>query len=242
MVWFAYSEGVSEEMMTYTYEQIAGMIDHSLLNPVLTEKELVEGIRLARTYRIASVCIIPFFLTTCVAMLKGSSVKPTTTVGFPHGGHLTRIKVAEAEQALHDGAEELDMVVNINKVLGNDWDYVFKEIKTIYDRVHGPGKKLKVIFENCYLHKSHKIRLCEICGKIGVDWVKTSTGYGSGGATFEDVKLMRQHTPPHVRLKAAGGIRDLDTVLEMRDLGVDRIGASRTQAILDECMSRLSIT
>jgi deoxyribose-phosphate aldolase len=227
--------------MRYTYEEIAQMIDHSLLNPVLSEKEFMEGIMLARRYGVASVCIMPFFLQSCTKCLEGSSVKPTTTVGFPQGGHHTRIKAVEAEQALHDGAEELDMVVNISKVLSCDWDYVFKEIKAINDLVHNRGKKLKVIFENCYLQESHKIRLCEICGEIGVDWVKTSTGYGRGGATHEDVNLMCHHTPPHVQVKAAGGIRDLDSVLAMRSLGVTRIGASRTKDILDECRRRLKM-
>ena len=164
------------------------------------------------------------------------------TIGFPHGGHSTAIKLAEAKQALDDGAEEIDMVVNISKVLSQDWNYVQADIKAVIDLAHQRRKKLKVIFENCYLDNEQKIKLCQICGELGVDWVKTSTGYGSGGATIEDIKLMRQHSPGHVQIKAASGIRDLDKLLQVRALGVTRVGASRTADILDECKRRLAIS
>jgi deoxyribose-phosphate aldolase len=158
--------------MEYTYQDIAKMIDHSLLNPTLTDAQLEEGCRLALQYDVASVCIMPYYLRRCAEILQGSDVKASTTVGFPHGGHATAVKVAEAEQALRDGGEELDMVVNISKVLSGDWDYVRRDIKAVLDAVHEAGKKLKVIFENCYLADEHKIRLCEICGELGADWVK----------------------------------------------------------------------
>jgi deoxyribose-phosphate aldolase len=227
--------------MEYTYQDIAKMIDHSLLNPTLTDAQLEEGCRLALQYDVASVCIMPYYLRRCAEILQGSDVKASTTVGFPHGGHATAVKVAEAEQALRDGGEELDMVVNISKVLSGDWDYVRRDIKAVLDAVHEAGKKLKVIFENCYLADEHKIRLCEICGELGADWVKTSTGYGSGGATNEDLILMRRHSPPWVQIKAAGGVRDLDRLLEVRALGVTRVGATRTAEILDECKRRLGM-
>lgn len=227
--------------MEYTYQDIAKMIDHSLLNPTLTDAQLEEGCRLALQYDVASVCIMPYYLRRCAEILQGSDVKASTTVGFPHGGHATAVKVAEAEQALRDGGEELDMVVNISKVLSGDWDYVRRDIKAVLDAVHEAGKKLKVIFENCYLSDEHKIRLCEICGELGADWVKTSTGYGSGGATNEDLILMRRHSPPWVQIKAAGGVRDLDRLLEVRALGVTRVGATRTAEILDECKRRLGM-
>jgi deoxyribose-phosphate aldolase len=225
--------------MEYTYENIAKMIDHSLLQPILSVEELDRGCHLAREYNVASVCILPYSLELCAEILKGSTVKASTTVGFPHGGHATGVKVAEAERALADGGQELDMVVNISKVLSEDWDYVRSDIRAVLEVTHGGGAKLKVIFENCYIRDSHKIRLCEICGELGVDWVKTSTGYGSGGATEEDVRLMRKHSPPSVQVKAAGGIRDLDRLLVFRSLGATRIGASRTSEILDECRRRL---
>jgi deoxyribose-phosphate aldolase len=225
--------------MDYTYEDISKMIDHSLLNPRLTAEELERGCQLGVDYCCATICIMPYYLKRCAAILRGSTVKPSTTIGFPHGGHTTAIKLAEAKQALEDGGEELDMVVNISKVLSGDWDYVRQELKAVIDLVHDRGRKLKVIFENCYLKDDHKIRLCEICGELGADWVKTSTGYGSGGATLEDLRLMRAHSPARVQVKAAGGVGDLDKLLEVRALGVTRVGASRTAAILDECKRRL---
>jgi len=227
--------------MNYTYPAIAGMIDHSLLNPTLTVEELDAGSRLARAYEVASVCILPYRLRRCAELLSGSPVKASTTIGFPHGGHTTAIKVAEAEQALADGGEELDMVVNVSKALSGDWKYVRDEIAAVLAPTHGRGQKLKVIFENCYLKDAEKVRLCEICGELGVDWVKTSTGYGSGGATDEDLRLMRRHSPERVQVKAAGGVRTLDRLLEVRALGATRAGASRTAEILDECRRRLGL-
>jgi deoxyribose-phosphate aldolase len=227
--------------MSYSYQDIAETIDHSLLSPSLSADDLEEGCQIALRYGVASACVMPYFLERAARILKDSSVKATTTVGFPHGGHATAVKLAEAERALDDGGEELDMVVNISHVLSGNWKHVRDEIRAIASLVHGRGQKLKVIFENCYLNDSHKIELCRICGEIGVDWVKTSTGYGTGGATVEDVKLMRQHSPATVQIKAAGGIRDLDRVLEFRALGVTRIGASRTVDILDECRRRLGL-
>jgi len=227
--------------MDYTYEDIAKMIDHSLLNPMLTDRELEEGCQLAVGYNVASVCVMPYFLKRCAEILKGSTVKASTTIGFPHGGHTTAVKVAEARQALEDGGEELDMVVNISKVRSEDWAYVRADIKAVVDVAHARGQKVKVIFENCYLKDEHKIRLCEICAEVGADWVKTSTGYGTGGATDEDLKLMRRHSPAHVQVKAAGGVRDLDRLLTVRALGVTRVGASRTADILEECKRRLGL-
>ena len=227
--------------MDYTYEDISKMIDHSLLNPVMTREDLEQGCRIGREYNVASVCIMPFYLKRCAEMLIESSVKAGTTIGFPHGGHTTAIKVSETQQALDDGGEELDMVVNISKALSGDWEYVRNDIKAVIEVTHERRQKVKVIFENCYLDNGQKIRLCEICGELGADWVKTSTGYGTGGATIEDLKLMRAHVPESVQVKAAGGVRDLDTLLEVRALGVTRVGASRTVDILDECTRRLGL-
>ena len=227
--------------MNYTYEDIAKMIDHSLLNPTLTASDLDQGIQLALAYDVASVCIMPYYLARCASRLHGSTVKASATIGFPHGGHTTAVKLAEARQALADGGEELDMVVNISKVLSGDWSYVRDDIRAVIDTAHEAGEKVKVIFENCYLNDAQKIRLCEICGELGADWVKTSTGYGSGGATLEDLQLMRKHSPARVQVKAAGGVRDLDMLLRVREIGVTRVGASRTAPMLDECRRRLGL-
>ncbi len=227
--------------MDYTYSDIAKMIDHSLLNPTLTEAGLAAGCRLALAYDVASVCILPYALKRCADQLRGSTVKASTTIGFPHGGHTTAIKQAEAERAIADGCEELDMVVNISQVLSGNWDYVRTDLKAVIDVAHAAGQKVKVIFENCYLKDEHKIELCLICSDLKADWVKTSTGYGTGGATHEDLKLMRQHAATHVQVKAAGGVRDLDGLLAVRDLGVTRCGASRTKDMLDDCRRRLNL-
>jgi deoxyribose-phosphate aldolase len=228
--------------MDFTYEQIAKMIDHSLLNPALTDEELEQGCRVALDYDVASVCIKPYYLKRCAELLGGSTVAPSTVIGFPHGGHTTATKLAETEQAIADGGIELDMVVNVGKVLSGDWDFARRDIQAVVERAHQDGARVKVIFENCYLQDEHKIKLCEICGDIGADWVKTSTGYGSGGATMADLELMRKHSPEHVQVKAAGGVRSLDGLLEVRAIGVTRVGASRTVEMLNECKARLGLT
>ncbi len=225
--------------MDYTYLDIAKMIDHSLLNPVMTDEELEAGTLLARDYDVASVCVKPYFLKRCAELLAGSNVAASTVIGFPHGGNTQAIKLAEVEGALRDGGIELDMVVNIGKVLSEDWGYVAHEIQAITKLTHQGGGLVKVIFENSYLQDHHKIRLCEICAEAGADFVKTSTGYSGGGATLPDLKLMRKHSPEHVRVKAAGGVRTLDSLLEVRAIGVSRSGATRTAEMLNECRERL---
>jgi deoxyribose-phosphate aldolase len=225
--------------MDFTYHDIAKMIDHALLTPTLRDPDLEYGCHVAREYDCASVCIMPFYLKRCGELLHGSTVEASTTIGFPHGGHTTAIKVAEAEQAMDDGCQELDMVVNISKVLSGDWNYIRQDVKAVIDAAHARRQKVKVIFENCYLQDAHKIRLCEICAEVGADWVKTSTGFGTSGATLEDVKLMRAHSPAHVQVKAAGGIRTLDQLLAFRALGASRVGASKTKDILEDCRRRL---
>jgi deoxyribose-phosphate aldolase len=225
--------------MDYTYLDIAKMIDHSLLNPVLTDQEMEDGCRLAREYDVASACVKPYFTRRCAELLAGSTVAVSTVIGFPHGGHTTAVKAAEAKQALRDGGKELDMVVNIGKVLSGDWGYVRDDIRAVVELTHAGGGIVKVIFENCYLEDAHKIRLCEICAEVGADFVKTSTGYGTGGATIADLKLMRKHSPAHIRVKSAGGIRTLDALLEVRAIGVSRSGATRTAEMLTECKRRI---
>jgi deoxyribose-phosphate aldolase len=225
----------------YNYSDIASMIVHSLLNPALTVPELEEGCQLALRYDVASVCILPYYAARCAGLLAKSDVKASTTIGFPHGGHTTAVKLAEVQQALRDGARELDMVINISQARSGNWEYVRREIALLTESTHAADAKIKVIFENAYLDDAMKVRLCEICGGIGVDWVKTSTGYASSGATLADLKLMRRYSPASVQVKAAGGIRSLDALLEVRAIGVTRVGATRTEEMLDDCRQRLGL-
>src|SRR5271165_3528890 len=226
---------------SYDYQAIAKMIDHSLLNPTLTVRELEEGCALALRYDVASVCIMPYYLGRCAAVLAGSAVKASTTIGFPHGGHTSAIKLAEARQALKDGGQELDVVINISKARSGDWQYVREELDALAREIHDAGAKIKVIFENAYHDDAAKIRLCEICAEVEADWVKTSTGYAPSGASMADLELMRKHSPARVQVKAAGGIRDLDALLTVRAIGVSRVGATRTESMLEECRKRLGL-
>lgn len=226
--------------MNLTYEYVAKRIDHSLLGPTLTDGDLEIGCRMASSYNIASVCIKPHAVRMAARVLMGTDVRVGTTVGFPHGANATSVKVYETKRAIDDGATELDMVVNIGWVLGAQWAHVHDEIADVVKAAHAQGAIVKVIFENCYLSPADIVRLCKICGEVDADYIKTSTGYGSGGATHEDLKLMRDAAPPKVKLKAAGGVRTLDQALAVAQLGCDRIGASRTSEILDELKARLA--
>ncbi|MGC4094135.1 MAG: deoxyribose-phosphate aldolase [Polyangiaceae bacterium] len=216
------------------------MLDHALLLPNLDSKALEEGIELARLYDVASVCIVPYYVKRAREALQGSSVLTSTTVGFPHGVVSTRAKLAEAECALDDGAQELDVLVNVSWVLSGAWPAVRSEVAALTELTHARGQRLKLIFENAYLNDEQKRALCQLCGELSVDWVKTSTGFGPSGATLGDVKLMRNASPAHVAVKAAGGVRDLATLLELMPF-VTRIGTSHTRAILDEWRQRLEL-
>ncbi|GAB4118796.1 MAG: deoxyribose-phosphate aldolase [Thermoflexibacter sp.] len=232
---------------------LAKMIDHSLLHPTMTDKELEEGCAVAKKYEVASVCIKPYAVKEAVQWLAGSDVLVCTVVGFPHGSSAVPIKVAETIQACQEGAKEIDMVVNIGKVLSEDWAYVKNEINQIHEACVKHGAILKVIFENDYLPEYRfKIKLCEICSEVGVEFVKTSTGYGFvkgsdgkysyQGATVEDLILMRKFSNPSVQVKAAGGVRTLDDLLKVRALGVTRIGATATIAIIEEAKKRFGLS
>lgn len=196
---------------------------------------------MAGAYDVASICIMPYYVSRCAELLSKTTVLPSTVIGFPHGGQATTTKVAEVEKAISDGAIELDMVTNISAVLSGNWRYVEEEIKAIVEVAHAKNRKVKVIFENCYLEDDHKRRLCDISCGAGADWVKTSTGFGTGGATIEDLKLMLEQSSHPTQVKAAGGVRDLETLLKVRDLGVTRVGASATKAILDPARSQLGL-
>src|SRR5438445_2268094 len=221
-------------MADFTYSDIVKMLDHSLLQPVLTDAELEEGCRIARSSDRASVCIKPYAVGLAAKLLAGSTVAVGTTIGFPHGGHKTAIKAAEAEQAINDGAHELDMVVNIGKVLSKDWRHVADDIRAVVEVAHRRKALVKVIFENCFLADEHKEQLCRICAEVGADYVKTSTGYGSSGASDDDLRLMRRCSAPHVKVKAAGGVRTFDRVVAVRAIGGSRVGPTASKAILDE--------
>ncbi len=226
--------------MDYTYADIAGMFDHALLRPNQTDAEMEAGCRRAREYGVASVCLNPHFVPRCNAILAGSGVLTCTVIGFPHGIQTTSVKLQEIREACAGGCAEVDMVVNIGKVCGGDWDFVAAEIRAATELSHSLGAIIKIIFENCYLDDAQKIHLCEICTAAGADFVKTSTGFGATGATIADLKLMRAHTPPQIRVKASGGMRTLEQVLEVRALGVARVGCSNSFVILDECRKRLA--
>ena len=228
-------------MASPTLADLARMFDHSLLQPTLTDAELERGCLLAREYGVASVCIKPYAVRLAAKLLAGSPVQASTTIGFPHGGHLPKVKILESEIALDDGATELDMVVNIGKVLSGEWNYVADDIRGVVEVAHRRNAKVKVIFENAFLKDEHKIILCKICGEVRADWVKTSTGYAETGATIEDLKLMREHSPAHVQVKAAGGVRTYEKLLEVRAIGVTRVGATATKTILDEAKVKLGL-
>ncbi len=235
--------------MKYSYDQLAKMIDHSLLHPTLTDKELEDGCHIAAKYKVASVCIKPYFVKRAAELLQGTGVLVGAVVGFPHGSSTTEVKRYETEIACRDGAVEIDMVINIGKALSGDWDYVENDIRRVCDEAHARGAIVKVIFENDFLPNDDiKIKLCQVCEKAGADYVKTSTGYGFvkqpdgtynyKGATEHDLKLMRANSSPKVKVKAAGGVRDLNGLIKVRDLGGERCGASATVAMLDEYLKR----
>lgn len=215
-----------------TSDDIASRIDHTVLAPQSRHDAFVEACRYAAEIRCASVCICPFFVPEATRLLAGSGVAVCTVIGFPHGTHATEAKVAEAKLAMAEGATELDMVVNLSKVKDHDWEYVERDIKAVCEAVHDAGRLLKVIFECCFLDDAEKIELCRICTRVGVDFVKTSTGYGTGGATVADVRLMKANVGPSVRVKAAGGIHSAAELLALREAGADRFGCSRTKEIL----------
>jgi deoxyribose-phosphate aldolase len=221
---------------TITYEQLAKVIDHSLLRPELTEVDVTAGCELAARYHVATVCVKPCHVRLAKRLLRDSDVRVSTVVGFPHGGSLTAIKVAEARQALEDGAVELDMVMNIGQLRSGKLEEVQSDIQAVCDAAHADGARVKVILENAYLTDDEKITACKLAEAAGADWVKTSTGFAPGGATLEDLRLMRRTVSEKVQVKAAGGVRTLPALLEVVDTGATRCGATATATILDDFM------
>lgn len=218
---------------TITYEQLAKVIDHSLLRPELTEEDVLAGCELADRYHTATVCVKPCHVKLAAEALKDSDVLVSTVIGFPHGSNLTETKVAEAQHAMDDGAVELDMVLNIGQLRSGKTDYVREDIKAVCVAAHARGAKVKVILENAYLTDEQKVTACQLCEQAGADWVKTSTGFAPSGATLADLRLMRKTVSEHVQVKAAGGVRTLPAILDVIDAGVTRCGATATATILD---------
>lgn len=229
--------------------EIAKMIDHSLLHPTMTDAELRDGCEIAKKYDVASVCIKPYAVPMAVELLAGTDVLVGTVIGFPAGNSTTAIKVAETIQACRDGAVEIDMVINIGKALGQDWEYVKAEIAAIHEACKAHGAILKVIFENDYMpDNSYIVKLCQICTEVGAEFVKTSTGYGFvkgsdgkysyEGATIPQLQVMIDSVGPNIQVKAAGGVRTLDGLLKVKEMGVTRLGASATAVIMEDAYRR----
>jgi deoxyribose-phosphate aldolase len=229
-----------------TPAEIARLIDHALLHPTLTDKDLKDGCLLAVKYQTASVCIKPYAVKQAAEWVLNSGVMVSTVIGFPHGSNTISQKLSECKQAIGDGASELDMVVNVGKVLSEDWQYVQEELQTIQSVLNEQRIILKVIFETDFLTTSHKIKLCSICNDVKVAFVKTSTGFGfvkqhdnsfqTAGATTADIALMRKYCLPQIQVKASGGIRTLNDVLRMVKSGAVRIGTGSTQTIMEEAL------
>jgi len=226
-------------------KEIAKMIDHSILHPTLTDYDLRRECEVARKYNVASVCVKPYAVKQAAVLLKGSDVLVGCVIGFPAGNSSIEVKAFETETACMDGAVEIDMVINIGKALQEDWKYIEEEIKTVVETSHRYGAITKVIFETDFVTKDeHKIKLCEICSKVKADYVKTSTGFGFvrdadgrysyTGATAHDLVLMRKHSAPEVKVKAAGGVRTLTDLLKFKELGISRCGATATVSMLEE--------
>jgi deoxyribose-phosphate aldolase len=222
---------------TLTYEQIAKTIDHSLLRPELTDAEMTAGCDLAREYHVASVCTKPSSVALAARILQGSDVLVGTVVGFPHGSSTTSVKVYEARQALEDGAAELDMVINIGWLRSGEDQRVEDDIRAVVNEAAGRAL-VKVILENAYLTDEEKLRGCRIVEAAGADFVKTSTGFAPSGATLDDLRLMRASVSPRVQVKAAGGVRTLDALLDVINTGTTRVGATATATILDDFRQR----
>lgn len=223
-----------------TPNDIASMLDHSTLQPFLTDADIEKGCEIALKYHTASVCARPQDMRLVSRLLEGSGVKSCTVIGFPHGAHRTDVKVYESERALDDGCQELDMVIALGKFKSGALDAVEADIRAVCEAAHRHSALVKVILETCYLSPDEIVQACALSERAGCDFVKTSTGYGSYGARPEDVALMRKSVSPHIHVKASGGIRNLDSLLAMRRAGADRAGVSATEAIMLEAEKRFN--
>ena len=229
---------MEETTKKLTAADIAAMIDHSLLRPNLSHEDFVQGIELSKAYQVATACVIGNDVAEAAELLEGTGVGVCPVINFPHGNSPTEVKLREIEAVMAAGADEIDVVMPISRLYSGDYEYVEKEVQAIVEKAHELGASVKFIFENVYLDDEQIKNACEICENAGADYVKTSTGYGPGGATLEDVALMRASSAPEVKVKAAGGIRTLDDLLRYRAAGADRIGTSSTKAIMEEAVAR----
>ncbi|KAG8995667.1 hypothetical protein FRB94_008892 [Tulasnella sp. JGI-2019a] len=241
-------QNTSGKTISVTLHDLAKMIDVSLLHPTMNDEAILDGLRQAKKYNMATACVKPYCIPIAVKELAGSTVLVCPVIGFPHGNSTTKVKVFEAIEAIEAGGREIDMVINVGKALSGEWDYVEDEIRQINEAVTKRGAILKVIFENDYLEDKHIIKLCEICSRIKPAFIKTSTGYGFvkqadgaynyAGATLHHLKLMRDHVDAAVQIKAAGGVRTLDDLLRVRAIGVSRVGATAGPIMLEEAICR----
>jgi deoxyribose-phosphate aldolase len=209
------------------------MIDHTAIRPTTTEADIVRLCREARDYRFCVVSIPPIYVPLAVQHLKDTEIKVGTVVGFPSGYQHPEVKLMETALAIREGAREIDMVINIAAMKSGDFSLVKRDIEGVVRTAR--GATVKVILETCYLTEAEKLKACEILSEAGAHFAKTSTGLAGGGATVEDVRLLRRHLPHRVGVKAAGGIRDCQTALMMIEAGANRIGTSTGPSIIDSC-------
>ncbi len=218
--------------MSITKAQFARMIDHTLLKNTAIRKDIELLCSEALEFGFASVCVHPFYVGMCSSILHKSSTKVCTVIGFPHGMHRTGVKIAETMQAIHDGAQEIDMVIQVGALIDGDKDIVWNDSRSVVDTAHQSGAVVKAIIETSVLNEEQKISACEIVSDAGADFIKTSTGFAGGGATIEDIRLLRSHIDPDIQVKASGGIRTFEQALAMIQAGATRIGTSSGVSML----------
>lgn len=210
---------------------LAKYIDHTILKPETTKEEVVKVCSEAKEHGFFSVCVNPYYVSLVKEELKGSDVKVCSVIGFPLGASVTSVKAAETKQAIADGANEIDMVLNIAAMKNGEYEYVLNDIKGVVNALEGKAI-LKVILENCLLTEAEIVKACELSVEAGAHFVKTSTGFSKGGAVASDIALMRKTVGPNIGVKASGAVRDRETALAMVEAGASRIGASASVAIV----------
>lgn len=231
---------MSKTYRGYTLEQVAKTIDHSILKPDFTDGDVRAGAELALKYNTASYCIRPMDVAPAAEILAGSDVNVCTVIGFPHGSTTTAVKAFETADAIQNGAVEIDMVINVSALLSGDYDYVEQDIRAVVDVAHAAGASVKVIFETAFLNDELIVKACELTEAAGADYVKTSTGFASEGATLHNVQLMKATVGDRLKVKSSGGVRTLDQLIDYMDAGVTRSGCSATQQVLEEFIAKAS--